>query len=286
MSFSRLFFVIGIVLLCGLFACAPLPAIQPTLEPVFDTQTPAATDTPTATIVWFPPTSTPATLSQLEASPTPEERPGTGEIIFKDDFSDASFWQTASSDQAGAIIDINRLTLVIRAPKTSIISLRNKPMLTNFYAEVTARTNLCSGNDDYGMLFRAASGADYYRFALSCDGTIRVDRIREGQSSPLQLATPSGDAPPGSPGETRIGVWVSGNEMRFFLNGRYQFSATDPLFGSGAIGFFARSGGDNAVSVSFSDLVVNNVVYVSPTPTVTPAPTLKPTRTPRWTPTP
>jgi len=264
-----------------LAACQPagMETTAPTPPPV-DSALPVET----ATIVWFPPTDTPAAAPTQTPTVTPVELPGLTNVIFSDDFSDPSHWQTSSSDQAAAIVQGNRLTLVLRAPGASIISLRNEPLLGNFYAEVTANTSLCSGKDDYGILFRTLSGNDYYRYGLSCDGAEHVDRVRTGQSSPLQPAVPSGDAPPGSPGEVRMGVWATDNEFRFFLNGRYQFTVTDPLFGMGTLGFFARSGGENAVSVSFSDLVVSGVVYASPTPTPTASKTPKPTRTPRPTP--
>jgi hypothetical protein len=240
--------------------------------------------TETATIIWFPPTSTPTIAPSLPPIATPVERPGVLGVIFSDEFSDPSHWLTSSSDQGAAIIEGNRLTLAVRAPNASILTLRDEPLLRNFYAEVTASTALCARNDDYGVLFRTASGFDYYRFALVCDGTERVDRVRSGQTTFMQPAVPSGDAPPGSPGEVRIGVWAVDNEFHFFLNGRYQFTVYDPLFKTGTLGFFARAGGDNAVSVSFSDLVVSEVVYASPTTTPTASRTPTPTRTPRPTP--
>jgi hypothetical protein len=240
--------------------------------------------TDTATIVWFPPTDTPKPEPSLTPSPTLDELPGVTGELFSDDFSDPSHWQTTNSAQVAALVQDNRLTLAVRTPGASIMSLRNEPLLGNFYAEVTATTSLCAGADDYGVVFRTASGMDYYRYALACDGTERVDRIRTGQTSPMQPPVPSGDAPPGSPGEVRIGVWAVNNEFRFFLNGRYQFTVTDPVFSKGTLGFFARSGGQNAVSISFSDLVVSDVAYASPTVTPTASTTPKPTRTPRPTP--
>lgn len=269
------------VLVLTLAACQPQGSETaiPTPPPV-DTALP----TETATIVWFPPTDTPTVAPSQPLIPTPVEQPGVMGVLFSDDFSDTSHWLTSSSDQGAAIIEGNRLTLAVRAPGASVITLRDEPLLGNFYAEVTATTALCGGNDDYGILFRTASGNDYYRFALVCDGTERVDRVRSGQTTFMQPAVPSGDAPPGSPGEVRIGVWAVDNEFRFFLNGRYQFTVYDPLFKTGTLGFFARSGDDNAVSISFSDLAVSEVVYASPTVTPTASRTPTSTRTPRPTP--
>ena len=58
--------------------------------------------------------------------------------------------------------------------------------------------------------------------------------------------------------------------MRLFLNGRFQFSVTERTFPSGAFGVFARSAGENPLSVTFSDLEVYEVDYVPPTRTPLP----------------
>jgi len=255
-------------------------------ETAVPTPPPALTALPTdtATIVWFPPTDTPTPALSQSPTETPIQQPGVTGVNFSDDFSDPSHWMTFNTDPGAAIVQDNRLTLAVRAPNAYILSFRNEPVLGDFYLEVTAVTSLCSGKDEYGVLFRAASGNDYYRYALVCDGTERVDRVRAGQTSFMQTAVPSGDSPPGSPGEVRIGVWAVKNEFRFFLNDHYQFTLTDPLFKAGTLGLYARAGGETAVSVSFSDLIASDVVYASPTVTPTASRTPKPTRTPRPTP--
>jgi hypothetical protein len=244
----------------------------------------AATLLPTAPTVWFPPTDTLAPLPTRASTPTPEHRPGLGPVIFTDDFSDPSQWLTAESSQGSAIVTGNRIALAVREPHVGMLSLRSGPILSNFYAEIIARPSLCIGKDDYGLIYRANSPNDYYRIALTCDGTLRADRVLSGQASVMTLPTPSGDVPPGAPGEVRIGVWVSGPEMRVFLNGHYQFTVVDPLLGSGTLGVFVRSAGETAVTITFSDLAVSEVSYASPTPTLTASITPKPTRTPRPTP--
>jgi len=69
----------------------------------------------------------------------------------------------------------------------------------------------------------------------------------------------SGVIPPGAPNIARLGVWVRSKEMRFFINDQFQFTVSDPLLPSGSIGVFARSAGDYAVTVNFSDLVVREI---------------------------
>jgi hypothetical protein len=48
--------------------------------------------------------------------------------------------------------------------------------------------------------------------------------------------------------------------MRFFVNDEYQFTINDPMLPSGSVGVFARSRGENAVTVNFSELVIREIV--------------------------
>jgi hypothetical protein len=166
----------------------------------------------------------------------------------------------------------------------NLSSLNKELMLTDFYAEVNVSVNRCFGPDTYGLLFRAASEAYAYRFLLNCSGKARVERVRDGTTVPLQDWLVSGDAPPGAPGNVKMGIWAAGVEMRFFLNDRYQFSIVDPLFKSGGLGVYLNASSQEGMNISFSNLTVSSVTYVSPTPTVTPSRTPLPTRTPRPTP--
>ena len=266
-----------IIILIGSSACAPMQAPP---APATATETPAPS--PTATIQWFPSTSTPTPQPIITPSATPLSLPGLGDEIFTDDFTSSIYWNTASSDEGSVSVSRDRITIAVKAPDTALFSLRSVPLLTDFYAEINAHPALCRGGDSYGLLFRA-NNLDSYRYVLACDGTVRLE-MKKAYNRPRVLAGPtlSGDAPPGSPGDVRLGVWATGAEMRFFLNGRYQFTVTDVNFSSGTLGVFVQSSPLNsATTVTFSDLIVQSVAYVSPTPTVTPTLTPIPTSTVR-----
>ena len=245
-----------------LAACLPLNSTLPTATPV-PTATQTAPQTPT--IVWFPPSATPTLLTFPTYTATPEMGPGIGSVTFSDDFSDDSLWDTAVSNQGSAAISRNRLTLAVQ-PGLYLESLRRDVTLGNFYAEITARPSLCRGDDSYGILVRGI-GTSYYRFILSCNSQVRAERVNGGVKLPIHEPVPSGDAPPGAPGEVRIGVWAVGSDIRLFLNGRYQFGINDKSFPSGALGVFVRSEAETPMSVTFSDLTVYDVDYVPPTRT-------------------
>jgi len=245
-----------------LTSCAQLDAMFATPTPLTSTETPL----PTPTIIWFPPSATPTLAALSTKAPTPEMRPGLGSNLLTDDFSDRFVWDIASSNEASADIKNNRITLSVQS-QVYMLSLRNDLVLADYYAEITARPSLCRADDTYGLLVRA-SASNYYRFALACNGTVRAERVSGGARLVLQQPLPSGDVPPGAPGQVRIGVWTVGREMRLFLNGRYQFTISDPSFPSGSLGVFVRSAGETAAVVSFSDLAIQTVAYVLPTPTL------------------
>jgi hypothetical protein len=256
---------------CSGFASTPLPTYTPTI-----------TQTHTPTIAWFPPTVTPTRYIPPAQTPIQVGFPGLGSILFSDDFAQPELWSTETTPSASANMERNRLILSISGTAgVYIMTTRRAPLLGDFYAVLTAHLHFCQQEDSYGILFRAMSVNDYYRFDLNCNGQVRLIRLRSGQLTVLQDWTASGDVPAGAPGEVQIGVWMAGTEMRLFLNDRFQFAADDWLFASGTFGVFARSGAESPLMVSFTDLAVSSVAYVSPTPTATATQTSTPTRTPR-----
>jgi hypothetical protein len=278
MKLTNLANLIFILLLaaCGfaLAACSDLNSI-PTIEPVL-----FPSETPTPTIIWFPPTNTPTVFPTQTPTATEEYHPGLGDLIFSDSFDQLELWDTASSDQASASLTRNRLVLSISGPgPLSIISMRSQPVVGDFYAQAMVDISLCSGKDQYGMLFRASGRDNYYRFTINCSAQLRLERVRAGETYPLLDWLSSGDAHSGAPAQVKLGVWAVGREMRVFLNDHYQFNLYDPVFSSGTLGFFIFASGQTPLTVSFSDLSVYSVFYISPTPSPTPSLTPTPSRT-------
>jgi hypothetical protein len=255
MQFQLLIFVI-IGTYSLLSACQPSETALPILE---TTPTTTRTSIPTATVEWFPATATPTVIPTSPITPTPEYRPNLGGEILSDNFSDHGSWTLGQTPTGNIALGINELTIAISEPKAYHFSVRQEPILGDFYLELTASPMLCQGEDQYGILLRMSSPGYFYRYSLSCDGRVRLDRIVQGTATSPQPWTNSGSVPPGAPITSRLGVWVHGNEMRFFINDQYQFTVTDPLLQSGNLGVFARSMGETAVTVNFSDLIVRQI---------------------------
>jgi hypothetical protein len=224
---------------------------------------------PSATIIWFPPSATPLSHILPLKEATPEQKPGLGGVILRDNFSSPADWNTAVSDQAAVDISNHQMSIAVQ-PGIYAVSLRQKIIFGDFYLEITARPSLCRASDQYGLLFRAPNNVAYYRFVLSCAGTVSFDRWSVKTPHLLQPAISSGDVPPGAPGEVRLGVWADGPEFHLFLNDHFQFSVLDKNYRTGSVGVFAVSTGATPVTVAFSDLAVYDVVYSLPTTTPLP----------------
>jgi len=240
-----------------LWACTITPTTTPTPLLATDVSTEAATITPT--IVWFPPTETPTPYPTRIVTPTEDMRPNMGDILYEDDFSSRTGWTLTHSQTGSVAYGNNELTIAIGETNAYLYSVHEQPIFGNFYLEITTEPNLCNDLDEYGVLFRVTPAIDYYRFSLSCNGQIRLDRVNDGQASSPQPWILSGAVPPGAPSSSRLGISAEGEEMSFFVNGQYQFSIRDPLLTSGGVGVFARSTNNTAVTVNFSDLVVYEI---------------------------
>ncbi len=251
---NLLFFCLIGILCC---ACTAARTANPTST---NTVTPPKL-TVTPTVVWFPPTVTRTAFPTPVVTPTADMRPKTGKILLQDDFGDPTAWTLGQSDLGSVALGINELTIAIGETNAYLYSVREAPIFTDFYLEITAEPNLCRDLDEYGVLIRVSPKLDYYRFSLSCNGQVRLDRVIGGQASSPQPWMLSGSVPPGAPSSSRIGISAQGNQMDFFVNGQYQFTIHDPLLTSGGIGVFARSTNNMAVTVNFSDLVVYELIH-------------------------
>ena len=225
---------------------ATQPAITPTPVPVI-----------TQTIDWFPVTATPTQFpTRLLPTPTPFTRPSSGDLILQDDFSNKVLWQTLQSASGNVAYGTDELTLAIAQPKASLFSFRDKLTLDNFYLEIDANPSLCQDSDQFGVLFRVISAQNYYRYLMTCGGQLRLERLINAEASVVQDWTPAVGLASSVTNSYRLGVWASGGDLRFYVNGVFQFNHKEPTLPSGGIGVYGRSMKDNIVTINFSNLEI------------------------------
>ncbi len=251
----KIYIILAMGFLIILPACLPL-SVSPTPLPT-DTLSPPPS-TPTETPVWFPPTATntPYPAVSVVITPTLDLAVPYGELIFSDDFSNPETWTLNRGSSESAAIANNELTLALSKSGDYVYSVRVEPELRDFRLEITVNPSICRGGDEYGLLLRFVDPDNFYRFALTCDGQARVDRVYKGHPSSPQPLSLFGSIPPGAPSSSRLVVSANGREMRFFINGEFLFSISDPTLPIGLIGVFIHSNEENAVTVNFADLEV------------------------------
>jgi len=198
--------------------------------------------------------------------------PGLGPLIYEDKFADPDLWQSEKTQNGNIVAGDGELTLAVLAPKAVLQAFRRDPGVSDFYAEVTVTANLCHGDDLIGLLFRT-NGTDSYRYLIDCNGRAAAQVVINSAPTFMQDWTASGDLRAGQPSPVKLGVWASGNTLRFFINDQFQFEVSRGVYLNGGIGLYARAASDSTLSVSFSDLAV---YQVSASGAQTPGPTSAP----------
>jgi hypothetical protein len=248
-------------------ACAPAYG---GMENASITATAAISEATPTEIVWFPPTATRLPPTAAPEEPTPERKPGVGELIVGDPMTSAVHWNAATSGEASATVSDQGLTVSAQPGQPPVVSLHRSANFDDMYIEITARPSLCRERDSYGLVFRAPNDVAYYRLVAICDGTAAAERMSLGTPHVLQPPTASADVPVGAPGRVKLGVWALGKEFRFFLNDRYQFTVTDSNYVAGGVGVFVEAGGETPAVVTFSDMAVYRLEAADAAPTPTP----------------
>jgi hypothetical protein len=240
-----------------LAACSPLPVVTDT--PLTPTGTFTPTHTPTATIVWFPPTVTPTQRPTVVVTPTPEMRPGIGSTLLEDGFTDTKAWPQAITDSGNIAVSGGELTLSVAKVKTTLAVIRKAFSANDFYLEVMVLPGLCSRNDIYGVLLRASGPYNGYRLLVNCSGELRMERLIQGDIRLLQDWVGSPQILPQGLLPVKLGVWVAGDELRVFAGDVFQFAVHDPVYAAGEVGFYARTTDSATLTVHFSELRVDQV---------------------------
>ncbi len=231
---------------------APSPEAPPTL-----TAAPLPQETATPTVVWFPPTPTRTPRPTAVHTPTAPAGIPHGALILSDAFANsAALWLSNPAPGGRIVLEGGELTLTAQQPRAYGFAVRSQPLLRDFAVQVEAGLNLCQGLDEYGLILRYTPPNNFYRFALSCDGQMRVDRIYNGTATSPQPWNFSGQAPRGAPGSVSLGVRATGKEIAFYLNGILQFTVHDPAPAAGELGLFVRSDAGTPLSISFRNLQV------------------------------
>lgn len=220
-------------------ACAPTPEpATPSSQPT----TPVPPPAPTASAL---PTSTPL--------PSPTAAQESGLALLVDDFSRNRGWELQEGPSGAVSLLEDRLVISVRGPSALLTALSPAAEVSDFELEVTVRSEICDGSDEFGLLARVRSPETHYRFTLSCEGAVRASRFVDGREAALAAPAVSEAAFSGAPAINRLRLQAEGNQFRFSVNGIQVLELTDSQIASGATGLIVRARRSTQTTISFDD---------------------------------
>ena len=227
-------------------------------ETMVPTAPPSATPTeaevlPTSTATSLPPTPT------LDAN---DPKAGLGEPDFYDSFNSGESWPLYADDHVSFKVNDSKLVMTaINADKYNGWML-TWPVISNYYLEMTAITQQCSGKDTYGNMLRAVQtdkGYVGYLYNISCDGHYSLRRWNGEKYISLVDWTQSDMINSGSNQTNRIGVMVKGNQFTFYANGKQIGQFQDDTHLEGRFGVVIGSANTPNLKVRLDEIAVWNL---------------------------
>ncbi|MGQ0604689.1 MAG: hypothetical protein ACT4QE_23665, partial [Anaerolineales bacterium] len=254
----------------------PAPTLPPPTDTVVVAPTntvapalPTATQAPASTATATPPTETPTPVSTPAATvpPTPDPNEGVGDVIYSDKLDGAGGWNWTFVDDAstfGVSREQQQLNAVAKKSGTwRFVISPDTLRLSDQQIRVNVRANVCAENDEYALLFRgnvdAAGIYSFYAFKLRCDGSAKLDLLRGTDTFVIVDWMKSEAIKAGAEADNALTVWAGQDQLRFYANDQYLFSAQDARLTSGFYGFYLFDRTNGNMSVSWKNLEARSV---------------------------
>jgi len=259
--------VLLILQACNLPQQVSSPTEDKVATVVAQTITAMPSNTVAPTLISTVPLPTPTTVLPTETpqpSPTATGLPGDLKITLgipsgKDNLDNGKGFGIGAEgyEDEGVRITLDNGTLAMASiSSTGWRSWRVRPPdLQDFYIDATFIADLCSDNDQYGLVVRTQgyeSGAGYY-FGITCDGNYSFTRWDSSGTVSLAPASAFGKILTGSGQSNRLGVLARGNSFNLYLNGEEVQEISDSTFQKGYFGVFV-SGYSGSLKVRLDEI--------------------------------
>jgi len=245
----------------------PIPTntavVNPTTPVIIPTVTPPPTNAPEPTATLPPaPTATPA------VPPTPDPNEGVSDVVFKDNLDGTGGWYWTFEDDAASFrVSLEEKQLNATAKQNGTWRFTISPdtvKVGDQQIRVSAHTNVCADADEYALLFRGSVDPEgiytFYAFKLRCDGAARLEILKGDDVTVIVDWTSSPAIRPGAGADNTVTVWAHKDQMRFYVNDQYLFSAQEATLAEGFYGFLLYDRTNGNMSVSWKGLEAKAVI--------------------------
>ncbi len=218
---------------------------------------------PTAT----EPASSPTMTATSPPPPTPtldadDPKAGLGDPDFFDDFSSGESWPLYTDDHVSFQVKDSDLVMTAFNPDKYNGWMLTWPVISDYYLEMTTKTQQCSGKDTYGNMVRAVKtdqGYIGYLYNISCDGHYSLRRWNGEQYVSLVDWTPTDQINSGSNQTNRLGLMLDGNQFTFYANGKQIGQFQDDTHREGRFGVVIGSANTPDLKVNVDEIAVWNL---------------------------
>ena len=127
----------------------------------------------------------------------------------------------------------------------------------NIYIEAKFDTDTCSGQDQYGIVFRAPNMDDGYAnfFGVTCDGNFNLKQWNSSGLSVLVENTRAEGINTGAAQSNVLGVWAKDDRLRLYVNGQFlKEISNNSLLNDGHFGLFINAKSTPGFSVSLDEI--------------------------------
>ena len=149
--------------------------------------------------------------------------------------------------------------MIINIYHTDLLFItRPRKNFSNVMIETTVDTSGADSDTAFGIVCNYADINNFYYAAIKSDGSYKILKNYNNQ---WELLTGNGEVTysnliPTNDASYRLGLRCARNQLTLYVNGALITSITESAFSSGDVGLAARSSGQSATKVRFSDFKV------------------------------
>ncbi len=247
----------------------PPPTDTAVVNPTNPVTVPTVTPLPPHTPTPAPPTatSTPLPTATPTVPPTPDPNEGVGDVVYQDNLDGTGGWLWTFDDDAASFgLSPEEKQLNATAKRSGTWRFSSSPdtvKVGDQQIRVSAHTNVCAEADEYALLFRGTVDAEgiytFYAFKMRCNGMARLELLQGNNVTVIVDWTSSTAIKPSAGADNTVTVWAHKDQMRFYVNDQYLFSAQDATLAEGFYGFLLYDRTNGNMSVSWKRLEVRAV---------------------------
>lgn len=152
-------------------------------------------------------------------------------------FTEGWSWHQFEDDEYE--FEVKDGSMVMQGKQTELLDkwVTTPLKLKNFFLEGIFKVDeACSDRDRYGLLVRAPVPAYGYVFSFTCGGKFRLYYMDGSKYIAIQEWKASDAIVRGANATNRLGVWMKGDQIKLYANGKLLGEYTDQAFDEGIIG--------------------------------------------------